>query len=125
MLDSINDASFPPSIIYILKGLSDGRKRGLFILINFFRSIGMEKEEMEKSIYEWNKKNEVPLKKGYVQSQLIWAYNNKPILPPNFSTDYYKGIGVIPNSEELLLKNPVNYTIKKTIELKKELKKSK
>jgi hypothetical protein len=124
-LDSINDASFPPSIIYILKGLSDGRKRGLFILINFFRSIGMEKEEMEKRIYEWNKKNEVPLKKGYVQSQLIWAYNNKPILPPNFSTDYYKGIGVIPNSEELLLKNPVNYTIKKTIELKKELKKSK
>jgi hypothetical protein len=123
-LGIIKTEDFPPSIKKILEGLSDGRKRGLFVLINFFRSIGMEKEEMEKTIDEWNKKNENPLKQGYVKAQLLWAYNNKPILPPNFSSDYYKGIGIIPDSEEMHSKNPVNYMLKKNLKTSKPDKKS-
>jgi len=114
-LDSIRDENFPPSIQKLLEGVSDGKKRGLFVLINFFRSIGMEKEEIEKRISEWNKKNENSLKEGYVKAQLLWAYNNKPILPPNFSTDYYHGIGINPTAEEIMSKNPVNYMLKKSM----------
>ena len=110
---NLTDDLFPDSIKKILEGVSDGRKRALFILINFFRSIGIEKDEFEKKISEWNLKNEIPLKDGYIKTQLLWAYSKKPILPPNFSTDYYKGIGIIPTPEELKLKNPVNYVIAK------------
>lgn len=112
-LQNLTEDQFPPSIKKILEGLEDGRKRGLFVLINFFRSIGLEKEDFEKRIYEWNNKNEIPLKEGYVKTQILWAYSKKPILPPNFSTDYYKGIGIIPDEEEIRSKNPVNYTIRK------------
>ena len=112
-LKNLKEEDYPPSIKKILKGVGDGRKRALFILINFFRSTGMEKEELEKKIGDWNKKNEVALKEGYIAAQLFWAYRREPILPPNFNTDYYRGIGVIPSIEEMKLKNPVNWVIKK------------
>ena len=118
-LTNLSEKNFPPSVKKILQGLSDGRKRGLFILLNFFRSVGMEREELEQRIEEWNKKNEIALKKGYIQSQFSWAYRHKPVLPPNYDKDYYKGIGVIPTEEELRYKNPVNYTVKKTLQQNK------
>ena len=66
-----------------------------------FRSLGIDKDELEKRIYEWNGKNKVPLKEGYVRTQLSWSYRNKIVPPPNFDKDYYKGIGIIPTDEEL------------------------
>lgn len=112
-LESIKEEEFPPCIKNILKGISDGKKRALFVLINLFRSIGMEKEEMEKRIYEWNKKNEIPLREGYVQTQLLWAYRKKPIMPPNCK-EFYQGIGVcLPDDFCNSIKNPVNYVIRK------------
>jgi len=111
--EKLSEEQFPPSIQKILKGVSDGRKRALFILINLFRSIGLDKDELEKRIYDWNKKNKVSLKEGYLKSQFSWAYRNKPVLPPNFDKDYYKGIGIIPTEEEIRYKNPVNYMVKK------------
>jgi len=120
---NLSEEHFPPSIITILKGVSDGRKRALFVLINFFRSVGMDRDELEKRIYEWNKKNEVALKEGYIVAQILWSYRNKPILPPNFSTDYYEGIGVIPTPEEKRFKNPVNYTVKKNTSLNESSRK--
>lgn len=113
-LSNLSENNFPPSIRKILEGLSDGRKRGLFILINLFRSVGMEKDEFEKRIEDWNKKNKPPLKQGYVLAQMKWSYRNKIVPPPNFNTDYYKGVGIIPTEEELRYKNPVNYVVKKT-----------
>ena len=58
--------------------------------------------------------------KGYIQAQLSWAYRNKPVLPPNFDKDHYKGIGVEPSLEELRYKNPVTYVLKKNLEQNKE-----
>lgn len=113
ILKDLSESNLPPSIKKILKGLEDGRKRALFILINLFRSIGIEKDELEKKIYDWNKKNKIPLKEGYIKSQIFWGYKNKIILPPNFDKDYYNGIGVIPTEEEIRYKNPVNYVVKK------------
>lgn len=118
-LVELKDSQFPPTITKILEGVKDGKKRALFALINFFRSVGLEKEELEKRIFEWNKKNEPPLKKGYITAQLSWSYKRKPLMPPNFSSDYYQAVGATPNSEELRLKNPVTYTIKKNSEEKK------
>jgi hypothetical protein len=111
--EKLSESSFPPSIQKILLGIKDGKKRALFILINFFRFINIDKEEIEKRIFEWNKKNEPPLMEGYVRTQLLWSFRKQPVLPPNYDKDYYKGIGVIPTSEEINLKNPVNYMVKK------------
>ncbi len=112
-LQNLKDSQFPPCIKGILKGIQDGKKRALFVLINFFRSIGLEKEDLEKRIFEWNKKNEPPLKKGYINSQLSWTYKRKPLMPPNFSADYYSAFGLKATPEELKLKNPVNYVVRK------------
>jgi len=112
-LENINDSQFPPCVKNILKGVADGKKRALFVLINIFRSVGMQKEDMEKRIYEWNKKNETPLKEGYIISQLSWAYKRKPILPPNCK-DFYQGIGCCsPDNVCSTIKNPLNYLVKK------------
>ena len=115
-ISDFSDALLPPSIKKILEGLSDGKKRGLFILINFFRSAGMDKEEFEKRIYQWNDKNEVPLSLGYIKTQISWSYRNKVAPPPNYDKDYYKGIGIIPTDEELRYKNPVNYMTRKSLQ---------
>lgn len=112
-IDKLSDEFLPPTIQKILKGVADGRKRALFILLGLFRSIGMDVDEIDKRIEDWNKKNKVPLKQGYIKAQLSWAYRNKPALPPNFDKDYYKGIGVVPTPEEIKAKNPVNWVQRK------------
>jgi len=115
-LSELSEENIPPAIKKILQGMKDGRKRALFILINLFRSVGIEKDELEKRIYVWNERNEIPIKTGYIKSQLSWSYRNKIILPPNYDKDYYKGIGIIPTEEEIRYKNPANYVIKKTLQ---------
>jgi len=119
-LDKVSDEFLPPSIRKILEGVDDGRKRALFILLNLFRSIGMEREELEQRLGDWNKKNNVPLKQGYITSQLLWSYRNKIVPPPNFDKDHYNAIGVQPTQEELRFRNPVAYIVKKTLGNKKK-----
>ena len=95
--------------------MADGKKRSLFILINFFRSLGMEMEPLEEKLTEWNKLNKPALKKGYIDAQLIWHSKHKPVLPPNFNNDVYKEIGVFqPDIISRKVKNPVSYTIRKS-----------
>lgn len=114
-----SEKNFPPCIKNILKGINDGKKRALFALINFFRSSGMEKEELEKTIYSWNKKNVQPLQEGYIKMQISWALKRKPILPPNCS-EFYKGIEMCsPDSLCSKVKNPINYLVKKNFQLNK------
>jgi len=104
---------FPPCIKNIMKGLPDGRKRALFILINYFKSLGLNFDEIEDKIEEWNEKNTPPIKRGYIQSQLSWHRRQKKVPPPNCDKDYYKGIGVCePDEFCKKIKNPINYTIK-------------
>jgi DNA primase large subunit len=106
---------FPPCIKIILSGAKqDGRKRALFLLINFFKSIGVTDDGIEKRIEEWNKKNYQPLKKGYIQSQLIWYRRNSARLPPNCDKLNYKELDIC-KPDELCrqIKNPINYAFKK------------
>lgn len=114
-LEGLKEEQFPPCIKKILLGIEDGKKRALFALINLFRSVGMDKERMEKIIYEWNDKNKEPLKKAYIHAQLSWTYKRKPILPPN-CRDFYVDLGVCnPDSLCSRIKNPVNYLVKSNL----------
>ena len=63
---------FPPCMHNILKGLPDGRKRALFLLLNFLVAIHWEWPEVEKEAIAWNERNTPPLKDGYVRTQLRW-----------------------------------------------------
>ncbi len=112
-LVNLSEKNFPPCIQNILKGIKDGKKRALFALINLFRSVGMEREELEQRIEDWNKKNKPQLRQGYIKSQLSWTYRKKPIMSPNCK-EFYQGIGVCqPDTFCKFVKNPVNYVIKK------------
>ena len=109
----------------ILNGLKDGRKRSLFILINFLTSVGWDYEKIEKLLWEWNKRNEEPLREVYILGQLRYhKQQRKKILPPNCSnTMYYKDFQVcLPDNLCSKIKNPVNYSIRKTRYLNKEKK---
>jgi len=111
---------YPPSIKKILEGMDDGKKRALFVLLNFFHSLNFSKEETEKKIVEWNKKNKKQLKEGYIQAQLEWTFRHKKMLPPNYDKPFYRDIGISPDDEELRLKNPVSYVIRKSRWLKEK-----
>ncbi|MGA2130274.1 MAG: DNA primase small subunit domain-containing protein [Candidatus Pacearchaeota archaeon] len=115
-LKTISEKNYPPSIKKILEGMKgDGRKRALFIITNFFRSVGMDRKDIEKILHDWNKKNETPLKEGYIVSQMIASFRGKSIPPPNYDKDYYKGIGIVPTEEELRYKNPSSFMIRKSL----------
>jgi len=87
----------------------------LFVLINFFKSLGLIDSELDKRIYEWNEKNYQPLKNGYIQSQLTWFKRNNSMLPPNCDKTHYKDLGVChPDEFCRQIKNPVNYAIRKS-----------
>jgi len=107
---------FPPCIKLVLDGLEDGRKRALFILINFFTSIGWDYDMIEKRFEEWNAKNKEPLREVYLLGQLRYHKQaHKKILPPNCDNEMYMlGIGVCkPDSFCPKIKNPAQYTIRK------------
>lgn len=106
-LKGVDERMFPPAIKKLLNGLKEGRKRGLFVLITFLRSVGFSAEYVNNKIREWNNKNEPPLKEGYVKSQIEWHLKQKrKILPPNYSNDsFYRDLGLI--DEKPKAKNPI------------------
>ena len=123
-LSNLSEEHFPPCIQKILLGLKDGKKRAVFILLNLFRSIGMDREEVEQRLYEWNEKNTPPLKKGMIKSQITASYRKKSLMPPNCK-EYYQGIGVcIPDDFCKLIKNPINYVVRRNSLEKNKYKKN-
>ena len=106
-LTGVTEDMFPSSIKILLKGLVDGKKRGLFILITFLRCAGFSDEATTARVFEWNEKNQPPLKEGYVRSQLNWHFKQKKkILPPNYENQsFYKDIGLIEKDPDA--KNPL------------------
>ena len=70
----------------------------------------------KEKLAEWNTKNYVPLKDGYLQSQITWFEKRRP-LPPNYDKPIYKEFGIT-SPPEPGIKNPINYTIKKALQSK-------
>lgn len=110
-LKDVNPEFYPPCIKKILNGMKDdGRKRALFVLINFFKSIDLSIDEIELKINEWNKLNYNPLKEGYIKSQISWHGKQEAMLPPNCDKQHYKGIGICsPDFFCQKARNPVYY----------------
>lgn len=109
----LGEADFPPAIKKLLKGLKDGRKRGLFILLTFLRCIGYSPDKINQLCRDWNKKNDQPLKEGYLRSQIDWHIKQKrKILPPNYSNQsFYKDLQLFDSPPKE--KNPLSEMIKK------------
>ena len=117
---------FPPCIKTILNGLDDGRKRALFVLVNYFTSIGWDYDLIEKRLKEWNNKNREPIREVYLLGQIRYhKQQQKKILPPNCpkrenniplvnQQNYYTDLRVCnPDSFCAKIKNPAQYTSKK------------
>lgn len=112
-ISGVSEEMFPQAIKKLLKGLQEGRKRGLFILITFLRSLNFPPEYLNLKIREWNKLNDPPLKEGYVKSQIDWHLKQKKqILPPNYKNDsFYKDLKLI--DEYPKEKNPISEVLRK------------
>lgn len=111
---AVPEQYFPPCIQKILMGLQDGKKRSLFVLVNFLTSCGWEHEKIEQLLDAWNKKNPEPLREVVVKGQLRYhKANNKKVLPPNCANkSYYLDMHVCnPDNFCSRIKNPVNYAV--------------
>ncbi|MBS3155990.1 hypothetical protein J4413_02030 [Candidatus Woesearchaeota archaeon] len=114
--DMIPEGFFPPCMLLGLKGLEDGRKRFLFILLNFLKNTGYDYSQIEKVVSEWNKKNTEPLRDNYINAQISWHKRQKgSLLPPNCDNQqYYPGINICnPDGFCKFIKNPVHYSLRK------------
>ena len=104
---------FPDSIKKGLEGVKDGRKRFLFILLNFLRCLNYNYDEISEIVKKWNEKNDEPLREGYIATQLMWHKKQKKILPPNFTNKmYYQDLGIEISEREMKFKNPVNLAVR-------------
>lgn len=106
-ITGVTEDMFPAPIHKLLKGLKEGRKRGLFILLTFLRALNFNSEYIHKTITEWNKRNVPPLKEGYVRSQIDWHLRQKrQILPPNYANEsFYKDLNLL--DKQPTAKNPI------------------
>ena len=124
--NALPEELFPPCIRNILSGLDDGRKRALFVLVNYFTSIGWDYDMIEKKLREWNAKNREPLREVYLLGQVKYHKQmQKKILPPNCpkrennialanQQNYYTDLRICqPDSFCAKIKNPAQYTTKK------------
>ncbi|MCK4551081.1 MAG: hypothetical protein KAT91_03955, partial [Candidatus Aenigmarchaeota archaeon] len=110
--EAIPEEFFPPCIHNIFGGLKDGRKRALFVLINFLRSSGWNAAQIEAKLWEWNKKNPEELSETIIKGQLDYSIRRSEVFPPpNCDNEgYYKDILVCtPDSFCSRFKNPVSY----------------
>ncbi len=109
----VTEEMFPKPIKKLLKGLVDGRKRGLFVILTFLKCLNFSPEYIHKKVSDWNKLNEQPLKEGYIRSQIDWHLKQtKQILPPNYKNDsYYKDLNLIEDYPKA--KNPIVEVLKK------------
>src|SRR3989338_10281382 len=94
--EAVPEQFFPPCINLILKGVTDGRKRSMFILVNFLSSLGWGYEQIEQKLEEWNKKNPEPLREVLIKGQTRYhKQQKKKVLPPNCANSmYYKDFRV-------------------------------
>jgi len=114
--DAIPEKYFPPTIKNILEGLEDGRKRALFILLNFYRAVGYSWSDIETKIWSWNERNKEPLRDAYVKGQIDWhRRRDEDVPPPNYNSNgYYKDMQVYEGDPlEEKVPNPVSYAFRK------------
>ena len=99
--------------------MSDGRKRGLFLLLNFLKNCGYSNEKILEIVNDWNKKNPNPLSENYILRQAKYYLEkreNPYIMPSCNRSEYYDNTNICKPDEicnNKLIKNPLNYPFKK------------
>ncbi len=68
--------TFPPCIHFILNGIEDGRKRAVFVLLNFLTTAGWNEQEVRSLLAEWNQKNPEPLREQLIEGQVRYHFAN-------------------------------------------------
>lgn len=126
--EAIAEEFFPPCIKKLMQGVDDGKKRALFVLINFLTSAGWDYDNIEKKIEEWNTRNKEPLHETYWRGQVRYArQTKKKIPPPNCNnTAYYRDLQV--KCDESICskcKNPLIYAKRTSANAPKEKPKKK
>lgn len=114
---AISEEFFPPCIKEISKGLVDGKKRALFILVNFLSSTGWSPDMIEDYLERWNEKNPEPLRDVLIKGRMrYYRESKKRVLPPNCDNKAYMiDLGVCsPDGFCRKVKNPANYAIAKS-----------
>jgi hypothetical protein len=127
-LAAVPEQYFPPCIQRISQGLQDGKKRALFILVNFLSSLGWNHDQIEAYLKEWNKHNPEPLREQLIVGHVRYHQQSKKrALPPNCANkaymvamgvcnpDRFCGANTSPGAENFSprIKNPVAYAIRK------------
>ena len=115
---------FPPCIKLGLNGLEDGKKRFMFILNNFLKSVNWSNDKIGEVMKEWNKRNKEQLRETNIVGHLRYNKTKKAVLPPNCeNTAYYKDLLLCaPDNLCPRIKNPVNYSKIKAKMLRKKPK---
>ena len=126
IVDAVPEQYFPPCIQLISQGLKDGKKRALFVLINFLSTCGWGYDKIENYLTEWNKRNPEPLREVLIQGQLRYHKSmKKRVLPANCANKAYMvdmgvckpdgfcGANTEPGEDAFAprIKNPANYAI--------------
>jgi hypothetical protein len=130
---AVEPEHFPPCIKRISEGLADGKKRALFVLLNFLSSAGWKWDDIEKFVEGWNQKNSPPLPDNYIRTHIKWNSSRmqsqgRSMLPPGCTNEgWYTAIGVcfpdeICGGAVKSVKNPANYPVRKLGMLKSEPK---
>lgn len=110
--EAIPPEFFPPCIKSGFDGLRDGKKRFLFIALNFLLSCGYNFTAIDIMFKEWNKKNPEQLREVFLKGQQRYAQQTKKRLPPPNCDNkgYYADIGICkPDNICAKIKNPVQY----------------
>ena len=125
--EAVQEIDFPPCIKKMLDGLDDGKKRALFVLINFLRSLGWDKKSVEERLKIWNKKNQDPLSESYITWQVNYGFSKPNVSPPPNCDNpgYYQDLGVKCSNDICgRVKNPVVFSSRRSQSKKKREKKS-
>jgi len=123
----ISEEYFPPCIKLIMAGLSDGKKRSVFTLVNFLRVMNWSWEEIEEKLMEWNEKNRPAIPRNLLVGQFRWNQaQQRSINPANCYNDtFYVSIGVCkPDETCRKIKNPVSYPFRRMFPAFKKQKKA-
>lgn len=121
--DAVPKELFPPCIKNILEGLPDGKKRSLFILSSFLRSVNWGWPDIEKLIFEWNQKNSPSLRDNTIRGHIrLHKMRKGELFPPPGCQNpgWYESFGVCrPDSfcggPAKTIKNPMNYAFRKAM----------
>ena len=116
LTEAVPEDFFPPCTRLILGGITDGKKRSVFILLNFLRNLGWSYDQIEERLKVWNSHNTPSLREQSLVGQIRYhKQHQKKILPPNCANAmYYREIGVCqPDNLCSKISNPAQYAKRK------------